>query len=123
MIAKVTTVTLTVLALLTIFAGWVTVLYTHSLTLNLTTGVLGLYSCAAPVTFAAYYWDKRQAVLQGYRIPERTLHLLELFGGWPTAFIAQRVLRHKCKKLRYQIVYFAIVVLHSLFWVMNTIHF
>jgi uncharacterized membrane protein YsdA (DUF1294 family) len=122
MIAKVTTVALTVLAFLSIFGGWVVVLFTHTLDLTLTTAVLGLYSCACPVTFAAYYWDKRQSIRQGDRIRERTMHLLELFGGWPTALVAQRVLRHKCKKLRYQLVYWAIVALHGLFWLRTPLH-
>jgi uncharacterized membrane protein YsdA (DUF1294 family) len=122
MIAKAVTVALTVLAFLSIFGGWIVVLYTHTLDLTLTTTVLALYSCACPVTFAAYYWDKRQAIRQGDRLRERTMHLLELFGGWPTAFVAQRVLRHKCKKLSYQVVYWIIVVLHGLFWLRAPIH-
>jgi len=47
------------------------------------------------------------------RIPEFNLHLLELLGGWPGAFLAQRRLRHKCAKARYQIVFWLIVLLHQ----------
>ena len=31
-----------------------------------------------------------------------TLHTLELIGGWPAAFLAQRWLRHKCSKRSFQ---------------------
>ena len=38
------------------------------------------------------------------------LHLLELLGGWPGAFLAQRRLRHKCSKGSYQFVFWLIVL-------------
>jgi uncharacterized membrane protein YsdA (DUF1294 family) len=37
---------------------------------------------------------------------------LELAGGWPGAFLAQRRLRHKCSKVSYQITFWLIVSLH-----------
>ena len=47
------------------------------------------------------------------RIPEQTLHLLEILGGWPAAFLAQRVLRHKSSKVSYQIAFWLIVLLYQ----------
>jgi uncharacterized membrane protein YsdA (DUF1294 family) len=47
-------------------------------------------------------------------VPEATLHLAELLGGWPGAFLAQRRLRHKCSKASYQIVFWGIVVLFQI---------
>jgi len=41
------------------------------------------------------------------------LHLLELLGGWPGAFLAQRRLRHKCSKRRYQFVFWLIVLAYQ----------
>ncbi len=61
------------------------------------------------LTYFAYAWDKNRAKKKGRREPEQMLHLLELLGGWPGAFIAQRNLRHKCSKLSYQIVFWLIV--------------
>jgi uncharacterized membrane protein YsdA (DUF1294 family) len=77
---------------------------------------LELYALVCPFTFAAYLWDKQKAVTNGYRVPEKVLHLLELFGGWPAALVAQRSFRHKIRKVRYQLVFWAIVLLHLSFW-------
>jgi len=33
-----------------------------------------------------------------WRTPETTLHLLELLGGWPAAWLTQHMLRHKSRK-------------------------
>ena len=70
-------------------------------------GVLSL------ATFLAYARDKRAARRQARRIPELTLHLLELAGGWPGALLAQRALRHKNRKLAYQFAFWACVLLHE----------
>lgn len=66
------------------------------------------------VTYGVYAWDKRKAQAGLWRIPESTLHLLELAGGWPAAFVAQRLLRHKIVKVSYQVVFWLIVVAHQL---------
>lgn len=73
-------------------------------------GYLGLVSVS---TFGLYWHDKRQAQNGGWRTPESTLHLVELCGGWPAAYLAQRAFRHKISKLSYQVVFWAIVVLHQ----------
>lgn len=66
------------------------------------------------VTFWLYHDDKRRAQGGGWRIRESTLHLCELLGGWPAAFIAQRVFRHKSAKGSYLLVFRTIVVIHQL---------
>lgn len=65
-------------------------------------------------TFLLYRHDKRQAIAQGWRTPESTLHLAELLGGWPGAFLAQRILRHKSSKVSYQCVFWTIVIAYQL---------
>jgi len=65
-------------------------------------------------TFYIYRRDKRRAELGAQRTPESTLHLLELFGGWPGAFLAQRVYHHKSSKVSYQMVFWLTVTLHEL---------
>lgn len=67
---------------------------------------MGLLAINA-VTFVAYWIDKRAAQAQARRTPEATLHLLELLGGWPAAWLAQRVLRHKSRKENYRLVFLA----------------
>jgi uncharacterized membrane protein YsdA (DUF1294 family) len=64
-------------------------------------------------TWLAYWSDKRRAEAGEWRIPEATLHLGELLGGWPGAFLAQRQLRHKTAKVSYQIVFWLIVLVHQ----------
>lgn len=53
------------------------------------------------ISYLVYGYDKSQAEANGWRIPESTLHLLSLLGGWPGAFCAQHVMRHKLKKLSF----------------------
>lgn len=66
---------------------------------------------------AALYWhDKRQALVQGQRIPEKMLHLSELLGGWPGALVAQQVWRHKTRKISYLLVLWLIVLVHQVAW-------
>jgi len=60
--------------------------------------------------FIGQWIDKRKAASGEWRTPEATLHLFELLGGWPGAFLAQRLFRHKTAKVSYQIVFWLIVI-------------
>ncbi len=62
------------------------------------------------ISYGCYAADKRRARAQEWRISEAGLHLTELLGGWPGAFLAQRRLRHKVSKSSYQLVFWAIVM-------------
>ncbi|HMJ90030.1 MAG TPA: DUF1294 domain-containing protein [Candidatus Acidoferrum sp.] len=62
------------------------------------------------LTYWIYAVDKRRAEEGMWRVSEANLHLLELLGGWPGAFVAQRRLRHKCSKGSYQMVFWLIVL-------------
>ena len=57
-------------------------------------GYLGLLSLLA---FCLMGWDKRQAVLGRWRVRERTLFLVAVFGGSPGAILGMRVFHHKTK--------------------------
>lgn len=61
------------------------------------------------VTYFVYWWDKHKARTGGWRTAEMTLHLLELLGGWPGAFIAQRRFNHKTSKLSFLAIFWLIV--------------
>ncbi len=62
------------------------------------------------IAFVVQWIDKRQAEASGRRVPENFLHLMELAGGWPGAFLAQRLFRHKTVKVSYQAIFWLIVV-------------
>jgi uncharacterized membrane protein YsdA (DUF1294 family) len=74
---------------------------------------LAYLSLVSAVTYLVYRHDKRRAQSGGWRIPESTLHLLEMVGGWPGAFLAQRALRHKISKVSYQVVFWMIITLYE----------
>lgn len=46
----------------------------------------------------AYAFDKSKAMNRQWRTQESTLHMLSLLGGWPGAWIAQVLFRHKISK-------------------------
>ncbi len=75
-----------------------------------------LYPVMGFITFVIYAEDKSRARKGQWRIPEATLHLCELAGGWLGAFIPQQKLRHKSSKASYQGVFWLIVILHMGFW-------
>ena len=74
--------------------------------------LLMLYLLMSPVCFLAYYRDKQQAVRGLQRTPEARLHFYEFLGGWPGAFLAQRLIRHKNRKVTYQRQFWLIVAMH-----------
>jgi uncharacterized membrane protein YsdA (DUF1294 family) len=69
--------------------------------------------CLSLVAYIANQSDKARAQANEWRISEATLHLLELIGGWPGAFVAQRRFRHKIAKPSYQAVFWAVVLLYQ----------
>ena len=68
---------------------------------------------ASTVAWFCYRKDKQCAEEGEWRIPEAQLHLVELSGGWPGAFLAQRKFRHKTRKVSFKIVFVMIVALHQ----------
>lgn len=58
-------------------------------------------------TFYAYWQDKFAARKGQWRTAEDTLHLFGLLGGWPGAWLAHQILRHKSAKRAFRNVYWA----------------
>jgi len=66
------------------------------------------------ITFAAYGADKNAAKKHAWRIPEAQLHLLELLGGSPAAFLAQKFFHHKTKKASFRIFFLFVLALQGI---------
>ena len=76
--------------------------------------VPAVMAAASGVAWICYKSDKQRAESGRWRISEAHLHLVELLGGWPGAFLAQRKFRHKTRKGSFQSIFILIVVLHQL---------
>lgn len=50
------------------------------------------------VTLLVYRADKLAALRRGWRVSEARLHTLEVLGGWPMAYLARQLFRHKTLK-------------------------
>lgn len=76
------------------------------------------YLIASVAAFAVYAIDKSAARNGRHRTRERSLHALAIAGGWPGALLAQTMLRHKSRKLRFQAVFWLTVMLNcgALVW-------
>ncbi|WP_439859169.1 DUF1294 domain-containing protein [Pseudomonas sp. MBLB4136] len=74
--------------------------------------LLLVYGLMSLICFIAYYRDKQFAIRGTQRTPEARLHLYELLGGWPGGLLAQRLFRHKNRKLAYQLKFWLIVSVH-----------
>ena len=74
------------------------------------------------LTFWVYWNDKHAAQTGRWRTQEDTLHLLGLLGGWPGAWFAHQILRHKSRKAEFRAAYWRTVLIHCtaligwLFW-------
>ncbi|MCG4455315.1 DUF1294 domain-containing protein [Pseudomonas sp. MMS21-TM103] len=77
---------------------------------------LWLYPAAAASLISfEQYWHEKTRALNGGRIPENSLHLVELLGGWPGALLAQKIFRHKTRKASDQLLIWTIVAAHQAF--------
>jgi uncharacterized membrane protein YsdA (DUF1294 family) len=73
-----------------------------------------VYVVASATAFLAYAIDKRAARRGGRRIAERKLQLLALLCGWPGAWLAQQLLRHKAQKTRFRLLFFTLAITNCL---------
>lgn len=71
-----------------------------------------IYIGMSAVTFGVYAWDKQAAIDGAWRTRESTLQALALLGGWPGAVFAQQFLRHKNRKVSFQLVFWLIVIVN-----------
>lgn len=91
----------------------VLVFTTSSVRLHWTSDVyLGSTVLFSVIAFLAVGLDKSKAGRGKRRIPELSLHMFELLGGWPGSLLGQRTFHHKTRKLTYQAVFWGIVFMH-----------
>ena len=78
---------------------------------------LGFIIASLVTSIAAYIQllrDKKKAQNEQWRVSEASLHILELLGGWPGSFLAQKRFRHKTIKTSYQAIFWSIVALYQM---------
>lgn len=76
-------------------------------------------NCTAGIVF---YSDKHKAKKNKFRVPEAFLHLLELLGGIFTIIPMIFIIRHKNKKISYNIFSFLILILWIFFLCVLALH-
>ncbi len=70
------------------------------------------------VTLGVFAFDKAMAKRPGARrVPERTLHLLSVLGGFAGAIVGMVVVRHKNRKVGFWVVALGCAVVHVGVWV------
>lgn len=102
-----------------LFLLLVTAMYAFS---RIPVEIVGIYFVTSAITFVAYVFDKSAARGGGQRTPESTLQFLSLFGGWPGGLLGQQVMRHKTRKISFQVTFwFAVAAnLVSLLFLMSS---
>jgi uncharacterized membrane protein YsdA (DUF1294 family)/cold shock CspA family protein len=82
----------------------------------------GVYLVLSGVSFFRYLSDKMAAERNLRRTPESSLLLLDVFGGWPGALIAQQKFRHKTIKQPFQIMFWLAVAanLAAAWWLVSS---
>ena len=95
-------------------AGWAAALIAPTVAI-----AYGALSCIA---FMLYRRDKNAAQAGRMRTRERTLHLIDLLGGWPGGLLAQDRLRHKTRKATFQVAFWVTVAINCslLGWFLTT---
>lgn len=83
-------------------------------TSDILTATAVAYAAMSVLTTGFYGWDKLCAKRGWRRVPEMRLHLLALFCGWPGAWVAQQVFRHKSSKKSFRSGFFLTVLLNCL---------
>ena len=67
------------------------------------------------ITFLIMWFDKHEAKIGDWRVPERTLFLLVLLGGGIGGIAGMYVFRHKTRKWYFKIGFPAIVIMQIVF--------
>ncbi|WP_189355502.1 DUF1294 domain-containing protein [Undibacterium squillarum] len=66
------------------------------------------------LTYGLFALDKRQAVRNAWRVPERHLLAAVMLGGWAGALLAMWICRHKRRKTAFLLQFVLALILHLL---------
>ena len=81
----------------------------------------GLYALCSVVAVVLYRVDKSAAVARRHRIPESTLLIVGIIGGWPGAIVGQQLFRHKTIKTPFVAAFwFTVIVNVAVFVALTT---
>lgn len=69
------------------------------------------------ITFFMMWFDKHEAKIGDWRVPERTLFLLVLLGGGIGGIAGMYVFRHKTRKWYFKIGFPAILIMQIVFMI------
>lgn len=78
--------------------------------------VLWVYFAMSLAALVAFGLDKLAARRSWRRVPEAWLRALSLAGGFPGAFVAMQLFRHKRRKRSFLAVYALTVLPHAVGW-------
>jgi uncharacterized membrane protein YsdA (DUF1294 family)/cold shock CspA family protein len=70
------------------------------------------YLVLGVVSIAVYWFDKRAAEADRWRVAEKSLHLIDAIGGIAGGLVAQQLLRHKTSKQSFIVVTVLIAIVH-----------
>lgn len=76
---------------------------------------LPVYALASIISFVMYWIDKQRAKANAWRTSELALQLSGFFCGWPGALAAQVLVRHKNKKITFQLVFWLLTAANVTF--------
>ena len=84
--------------------------------------VLAVDGALSLLALLLYRADKQAAQSGAWRTPEATLLMVGLLGGWPGAFVARAVFRHKTRKQPFVTLFWLTVAVHcaALAWASTT---
>lgn len=63
-------------------------------------------------SYGLFWYDKHQAINRGWRVPEKTLQMSALAGGWIGGMLAMHHFRHKTRKEPFRSEYFSCIALN-----------
>lgn len=85
--------------------------------------VLAAYLMLGAVSFGVYGFDKRAARRGDWRVPESTLHGIDLIGGIAGGLLGQAAFRHKTRKESFVIATALIAAAHFVALALLTLGF